>query len=75
MYGRPQQTSRSGGQGSSDYSSYSAPSSKEQEVDALTQMLMQGLEGSKDPDFYGTVKPPCLLLCLNTIIPHIRNHL
>ncbi|XP_052820858.1 lipoma-preferred partner homolog [Mya arenaria] len=27
--------------------------SKEQEVDALTQMLMQGLEGTKDPDFYG----------------------
>ncbi|XP_053378545.1 lipoma-preferred partner homolog [Mercenaria mercenaria] len=28
-------------------------SSKEQEVDALTQMLMQGLEGTKDPDFFG----------------------
>lgn len=27
--------------------------SKEQEVDALTQMLMQGLEGTKDPDFFG----------------------
>ncbi|XP_052226648.1 lipoma-preferred partner homolog isoform X2 [Dreissena polymorpha] len=27
--------------------------SKEQEVDALTQLLMQGLEGTKDPDFYG----------------------
>lgn len=28
-------------------------SSKEEEVDALTQMLMQGLEGTKDPDFFG----------------------
>lgn len=26
---------------------------KEQEVDALTHMLMQGLEGTKDPDFFG----------------------
>ncbi|KAL4221528.1 E3 ubiquitin-protein ligase NRDP1 [Mactra antiquata] len=30
-----------------------ASHSKEQEVDALTQMLMQGLEGTKDPDFFG----------------------
>ena len=28
-------------------------SSKEQEVDDLTKMLMQGLEGTKDPDFFG----------------------
>lgn len=28
-------------------------SNKEQEVDALTQMLMQGLEGTKDPEFFG----------------------
>ena len=30
--------------------------SKEQEVDALTQMLMMGLEGTKDPDFYGNAQ-------------------
>ena len=28
-------------------------SAKEQEVDDLTKMLMQGLEGTKDPDFFG----------------------
>lgn len=28
-------------------------STKEQEVDDLTKMLMQGLEGTKDPDFFG----------------------
>ena len=54
MYGGPQPPSRPLGPASNDYG-YTAPvsSSKEQEVDALTQMLMQGLEGSKDPDFYG----------------------
>ena len=35
--------------------------SKEQEVDALTQMLMQGLEGTKDPDFFGKYRLPCFL--------------
>ena len=29
--------------------------SKEQEVDDLTKMLMQGLEGTKDPDFFGKI--------------------
>ena len=43
-------------------------SSKEEEVDALTQMLMQGLEGTKDPDFYG--KLPFFILNVH-FMPHV----